>query len=367
MERVTGLPRPSVVHGSVRPSDVLRVSGGRRASSCLGGPVPVPIGPQRSIHMTAPTVPRSAPWTTNVARGAPRPGASQRVGARRRGRGGLRGWTSTGVTTYVNEAATRLLGYSARELLGGACTTWCTTIYADGSAFPAEDCPIYGTFTEGITQRVGGDTFWQRDGTAAPGGLRGDPGARGAPHPRRRRHLPRRDRADPHARAGGGARRGAGGARGAGARGARGGAARRFAAAARLDDRRDGAITWYNQRWYDYTGTTLEEMKGWGWQKVHHPDYVEPVTRRFAEAVERGEPWEDTFPLRSADGSSAGSSRARCRFATSRGRSSAGSGRTPTSPSSGGRRAARPRARRSAVDAADDAQRLRAGAGGRSP
>src|ERR1700739_2440214 len=35
----------------------------------------------------------------------------------------------------------------------------------------------------------------------------------------------------------------------------------------------DGSIFWYNQRWYDYTGTTLEEVKGWGWKIVHHPDY----------------------------------------------------------------------------------------------
>ncbi|MBC7805270.1 MAG: PAS domain S-box protein, partial [Akkermansiaceae bacterium] len=35
-----------------------------------------------------------------------------------------------------------------------------------------------------------------------------------------------------------------------------------------------GYIFWYNQRWFDYTGTTLEEMRGWGWQKVQHPDYV---------------------------------------------------------------------------------------------
>src|SRR5688500_13101457 len=26
----------------------------------------------------------------------------------------------------------------------------------------------------------------------------------------------------------------------------------------------EGAIHWYNRRWYDYTGTTLEEMQGWG-------------------------------------------------------------------------------------------------------
>jgi PAS domain S-box-containing protein len=30
----------------------------------------------------------------------------------------------------------------------------------------------------------------------------------------------------------------------------------------------EGYIFWYNDRWYEYTGTTLEEMEGWGWQKV---------------------------------------------------------------------------------------------------
>ncbi|MEJ7807322.1 MAG: PAS domain-containing protein, partial [Telluria sp.] len=36
-----------------------------------------------------------------------------------------------------------------------------------------------------------------------------------------------------------------------------------------------GYIDWYNERWYDYTGTTLEQMQGWGWQTVHHPDTLE--------------------------------------------------------------------------------------------
>ena len=65
---------------------------------------------------------------------------------------------------------------------------------------------------------------------------------------------------------------------------------------------RTGAIHWYNQRWYDYTGTTLEEMKDWGWQKVHHPDYVTRVTEKFKHHVANGTPWEDTFPLRSKKG-----------------------------------------------------------------
>jgi PAS domain S-box-containing protein len=64
-----------------------------------------------------------------------------------------------------------------------------------------------------------------------------------------------------------------------------------------------GWIFWYNQRWFDYTGTTLPQMQGWGWQRVHHPDHVERVTSRFRHYLQTGEDWEDTFPLRGKDGS----------------------------------------------------------------
>jgi len=63
-----------------------------------------------------------------------------------------------------------------------------------------------------------------------------------------------------------------------------------------------GYIFWYNDRWYEYTGTTLEEMQGWGWQKVHHPDEVDRVVERIKIAFATGEPWDDTFPLRSKTG-----------------------------------------------------------------
>ncbi|KTS06834.1 histidine kinase [Methylobacterium radiotolerans] len=65
----------------------------------------------------------------------------------------------------------------------------------------------------------------------------------------------------------------------------------------------DGTIIWYNQRWYDYTGTSLDEMRGWGWRTVHHPDHVAAVTERYRAAITLGRSWEDTFPLRGRDGS----------------------------------------------------------------
>jgi len=64
----------------------------------------------------------------------------------------------------------------------------------------------------------------------------------------------------------------------------------------------DGNVTWYNHRWYEYTGKTFEDMNGAGWRSVHHPDHIDSVIQRITEHWRSGEPWEDTFPLRSASG-----------------------------------------------------------------
>ena len=63
-----------------------------------------------------------------------------------------------------------------------------------------------------------------------------------------------------------------------------------------------GRFYWYNQRWYDYTATTLEQMQGWGWKAVLHPEHVDRVVRRIQDSWDTGEAWEDTFPLRGRDG-----------------------------------------------------------------
>ncbi len=64
----------------------------------------------------------------------------------------------------------------------------------------------------------------------------------------------------------------------------------------------DGWVYWYNQRWYEFTGTTLEKMKGWGWDQVHHPQHKDRVIDFVKSAWKKDEPWELTFPLRRHDG-----------------------------------------------------------------
>ncbi|MBV9125422.1 MAG: PAS domain S-box protein [Planctomycetes bacterium] len=66
--------------------------------------------------------------------------------------------------------------------------------------------------------------------------------------------------------------------------------------------RPDGHIFWYNQRWYEYTGTNPEQMAGWGWQAVHDPEELPHVLDRWKESLATGEPFDMVFPLKGKDG-----------------------------------------------------------------
>ncbi|HTE48152.1 MAG TPA: ATP-binding protein [Gemmatimonadaceae bacterium] len=64
----------------------------------------------------------------------------------------------------------------------------------------------------------------------------------------------------------------------------------------------DGSVFWYNQRWFEYTGTTLDQMQGWGWQLVHDPALLPDVLARWRNAIRLGQRFEMEFTLRGADG-----------------------------------------------------------------
>jgi PAS domain S-box-containing protein len=66
---------------------------------------------------------------------------------------------------------------------------------------------------------------------------------------------------------------------------------------------KSGYIYWYNQRWYEYTGTTSEQMAGWGWRDVHQPAMLPAVMQRWTASISSGEPFEMVFPLKATDGS----------------------------------------------------------------
>jgi PAS domain S-box-containing protein len=64
----------------------------------------------------------------------------------------------------------------------------------------------------------------------------------------------------------------------------------------------DGHIFWYNQRWYEYTGTTFEQVQGWGWQTVHDPEILPKVMERWQGSIASGQDFDMEFPLRGVDG-----------------------------------------------------------------
>jgi PAS domain S-box-containing protein len=66
--------------------------------------------------------------------------------------------------------------------------------------------------------------------------------------------------------------------------------------------RPDGWIYWFNDQLYAYTGTTPEQMEGWGWQAIHDPAALPEVVARWRRSIETGTPFEMVFPLRGADG-----------------------------------------------------------------
>ncbi|MBD2064941.1 PAS domain S-box protein [Funiculus sociatus GB2-A5] len=65
----------------------------------------------------------------------------------------------------------------------------------------------------------------------------------------------------------------------------------------------DGFLDYYNQRWFDYTGMTLEQTQGWGWQPILHPDDVQNCLDTWNHAVQTGEPYKVEYRFkRASDG-----------------------------------------------------------------
>jgi two-component system CheB/CheR fusion protein len=50
----------------------------------------------------------------------------------------------------------------------------------------------------------------------------------------------------------------------------------------------NGDINYFNQRWFEYTGLTYEETKGWGWRAVVHPDDIEETIAKYVTSLQTG-------------------------------------------------------------------------------
>ena len=66
----------------------------------------------------------------------------------------------------------------------------------------------------------------------------------------------------------------------------------------------DGTVFWFNQAWYEYTGTSHDEMFGWGWRNAIDPEFRSEVERVWKESLETGSPFEMEYPILGRNGES---------------------------------------------------------------
>jgi diguanylate cyclase (GGDEF)-like protein/PAS domain S-box-containing protein len=81
---------------------------------------------------------------------------------------GIYGLDTEGRCTFVNDAALAMLGYSRAELLGRDTHSLIQHSRADGSAYPAEACPIYAAFRTGQASQGLVEMLWRKDGSSFP-------------------------------------------------------------------------------------------------------------------------------------------------------------------------------------------------------
>lgn len=216
---------------------------------------------------------------------------------------------SLGRVEFINESGARMLGFTQREVLGHEMHALVHHHYSDGSPFPRESCPIWHTVTDGVQQRIGGDTFFRKDNSPLPVDYTS------IPLKERRRVLgvvvTFRDVTNQLE-----ARREA--ERAAAERAAREEAERSRSAIAqsvarfRALSEAAGQIIWTNSAegrmegeqpgWARLTGQTPEEYSGFGWADALHPDDREATVAEWNRCVATRSIFVFEHRVRRADG-----------------------------------------------------------------
>lgn len=81
---------------------------------------------------------------------------------------GIYGVDCEGNTTFVNEAATQILGWRAEDVIGKSLHDIHHHSYPDGRPYPSSECPIYAAVTDGKVHRGDDEFFWRTDGISVP-------------------------------------------------------------------------------------------------------------------------------------------------------------------------------------------------------
>jgi two-component system, OmpR family, sensor histidine kinase VicK len=81
---------------------------------------------------------------------------------------GIWGMDMDGRLTFINRSGAEMLGYSPQELLGQDMHALIHHSHADGSPYPAEESPIFGSVKREAPLHVDDDVFWRKDGKPLP-------------------------------------------------------------------------------------------------------------------------------------------------------------------------------------------------------
>jgi PAS domain S-box-containing protein len=81
---------------------------------------------------------------------------------------GIYGLDLEGNTTFVNPAASEMLGYSAEELIGKPQHILIHHSRPDGTPYPREECHIYASIEDGLVHTEENEVFWKKNGNSFP-------------------------------------------------------------------------------------------------------------------------------------------------------------------------------------------------------
>ncbi|NBR30284.1 MAG: PAS domain S-box protein, partial [Betaproteobacteria bacterium] len=81
---------------------------------------------------------------------------------------GLLGVDREGLITFINPAACRMFGYAPEQAIGRSAHALLHGKKADGSPYPAEECPGHAALAAGKPRRIDNEVLWHADGHGIP-------------------------------------------------------------------------------------------------------------------------------------------------------------------------------------------------------
>ena len=81
---------------------------------------------------------------------------------------GIFGIDNDGRCTFVNRAASAMLGHCTESVLGQNMHHLIHHTHANGSHYPEAECPIFNAFRQGLPCRIDSEVLWRADGSSFP-------------------------------------------------------------------------------------------------------------------------------------------------------------------------------------------------------